>query len=85
MLARRQVSGIDSQYACCIARDAAGRRVLDSSERVHFSLEGAGTLLANYGVPDKSAVIEMANGRPVFRRPDGSVLDERPAVAIDSG
>ncbi|MFL6600115.1 MAG: glycoside hydrolase family 2 TIM barrel-domain containing protein [Steroidobacteraceae bacterium] len=46
-----------------LAIDAAGHRALDSSERVHFSLDGAGTLLANYGVPDKSAVIEMANGR----------------------
>jgi beta-galactosidase len=54
-----------------LAIDAEGRRVLDSSERVHFSLDGAGKLLANYGVPDKSAVIEMANGRAtILYRPE---------------
>ena len=46
-----------------LAIDAKGRRVLDSAERVHFSLDGAGKLLQDYGVPDKSAIIEMANGR----------------------
>jgi beta-galactosidase len=54
-----------------LAFDSAGRRVLDSRERVHFSLDGAGRLLANYGVPDKSAVIEMANGRAtILYRPE---------------
>jgi beta-galactosidase len=54
-----------------LAIDAAGRRVLDSSERVHFSLDGAGRLLANYGVSDKSDVIEMANGRAtILYRPE---------------
>jgi beta-galactosidase len=51
--------------------DAEGRRALDSAERVNFSLEGGGTLLENYGVPDKSAVIEMANGRAsILYRPE---------------
>jgi beta-galactosidase len=54
-----------------LAIDAQGRRVLDSAERVHFSVDVAGTLLTNYGVPDKSAVIEMANGRAtILYRPD---------------
>jgi beta-galactosidase len=54
-----------------VAIDAKGRRVLDSAERVHFSADGAGTLLVNYGVPDKSAVIEMANGRAtILYRPE---------------
>jgi beta-galactosidase len=43
--------------------DADGKRALDSAERVYFSLDGGGALLEKYGVPDKSAVIEMANGR----------------------
>jgi hypothetical protein len=34
-------------------------------------LDGAGKLLANYGVPDKSGVIEMANGRAaILYRPE---------------
>jgi beta-galactosidase len=54
-----------------LAIDAEGRRVLDSAERVHFSTNVAGTLLADYGVPDKSAVIEMANGRAtILYRPE---------------
>src|SRR6185436_2499536 len=54
-----------------VALDAQGRRVLDSAERVHFSAGVAGTLLSAYGVPDKSAVIEMANGRAtILYRPD---------------
>jgi beta-galactosidase len=54
-----------------LAFDAQGRRALDSAERVRFSADGGGTLLANYGVPDKSAVIEMANGRAaILYRPE---------------
>jgi beta-galactosidase len=54
-----------------LAFDAQARRVLDSAERVHFSADGGGALLTNYGVPDKSAVIEMANGRAaILYRPD---------------
>jgi beta-galactosidase len=54
-----------------LAFDAEGRRVLDSAERVNFSANGGGRLLANYGVPDKSAVIEMANGRAaILYRPE---------------
>jgi beta-galactosidase len=54
-----------------LAFDTQGRRVLDSAERVNFSLDGAGTLLTHYGVPDKSGVIEMANGRAqILYRPE---------------
>ena len=46
-----------------LAFDDKGKRALDCAERVNFSLDGGGALLENYGVPDKSGVIEMANGR----------------------
>lgn len=48
------------------AVDEAGRRVHDSRERVYFSHTNEGTggrLLAAYGTPHGSAVIELANGR----------------------
>lgn len=44
-----------------LAIDAKGRTVLDSRERVYFSADG-GELLANYGTPDRSSTIELANG-----------------------
>jgi beta-galactosidase len=43
--------------------DAAGRRVLSSADRLYFSLEGNGALLADYGSPTGSSIIEAANGR----------------------
>ena len=49
-----------------IAVDKAGRRVHDSRERIYFSHVNAGTggvLLESFGTPDKSAIIELANGR----------------------
>ena len=49
-----------------VAVDNKGRRVLSSRERVYFSHTNVGTggrLLESYGTPDKSAIIEMANGR----------------------
>ncbi len=49
-----------------IAVDKAGRRVHSSRERIYFSHVNAGTggvLLESYGTPDKSAIIELANGR----------------------
>ncbi|UCH65840.1 MAG: DUF4982 domain-containing protein, partial [Ignavibacterium sp.] len=46
-----------------IAVDKNGRRCIDYNERVYFSSEGKGKLIENYGVPTKSSIIEMANGR----------------------
>ncbi|NNJ80385.1 MAG: DUF4982 domain-containing protein [Xanthomonadales bacterium] len=46
--------------------DSEGRRVHSASERVYFSntnAGGGGMLLQAHGTPDKSAVIELANGR----------------------
>ena len=46
--------------------DSKGRRVHSASERVYFSNTNptaGGKLLQDYGTPDKSAVIELANGR----------------------
>jgi len=46
--------------------DSNGNRVHSSNERVYFSHVNEGTggvLLESYGTPDKSAIIEMANGR----------------------
>ncbi|RMG68508.1 MAG: glycoside hydrolase family 2 protein [Bacteroidetes bacterium] len=42
--------------------DAEGRRVLDYEARVYFAHDGAGQLLAHYGTPTRSQVIEFANG-----------------------
>ncbi len=45
------------------AVDINGNRVLDYSEKAHFSnLEGHGNLLEHYGTPTRSSVIEMASG-----------------------
>jgi hypothetical protein len=49
-----------------IAVDKAGHRVHSNQDRVYFSHVNEGTggqLLGTYGTPDKSAVIELANGR----------------------
>ena len=46
-----------------IAVDKDGRRCLDYNKRIYFSLEGKGKLIQNYGVPGKSSIIEMANGK----------------------
>jgi beta-galactosidase len=46
-----------------IAIDKNGRRCIDYNERVYFSAEGKGELIENYGVPTRSSIIEMANGR----------------------
>lgn len=46
-----------------IATDKNGNRCIDYNERVYFSVEGKGQLLENYGVPGKSSIIEMANGK----------------------
>lgn len=48
-----------------VAVDQDGQRVHSSHERVYFSHTNAGTggrLLEAYGTPDKSSIIEMANG-----------------------
>ncbi|EWH08409.1 beta-galactosidase/beta-glucuronidase-like protein [Catenovulum agarivorans DS-2] len=45
------------------ARDADGNRVIDYSEKAHFSsMEGNGYLYENYGVPGRTNGIQMANG-----------------------
>ncbi len=46
-----------------IATDKNGHRCTDYNERVYFSVEGKGKLIENYGVPGKSSIIEMANGK----------------------
>jgi beta-galactosidase len=46
-----------------LAVDRDGQRCLDYNKRIYFASNGAGRLLANYGTPTRSAVIEMANGR----------------------
>jgi beta-galactosidase len=43
--------------------DATGRRVTTFQERVFFSHNGEGALLADWGTPTRSSVIEAANGR----------------------
>ena len=48
-----------------VAVDKSGQRVHSSRERVYFSHTNEGTggkLLEAYGTPDKSSIIEMANG-----------------------
>ena len=45
------------------AVDKDGNRCLDYNDRIYFSLEGSGKLVQNYGVPGKSSIIEMANGK----------------------
>jgi beta-galactosidase len=50
-----------------IMQDEAGLRVLDYEGRVYFSADGDGSLAINYGTPEGSQVIEMANGRAAIR------------------
>lgn len=54
------------------AVDKNGDRCITCDERVYFSNVGeAGELLENYGTPDKSSEIEMANGyASILYRPD---------------
>lgn len=49
------------------AVDENGKRCVTCSERVYFSNLGAGQLLENYGTPDKSSIIEMADGRAAIQ------------------
>jgi beta-galactosidase len=46
-----------------VAVDAKGNRALDYNRRIYFSHDGGGRLLADFGTPTRSRVIEMANGR----------------------
>ncbi|CAH1002412.1 Putative beta-glucuronidase [Neolewinella maritima] len=46
-----------------IMQDSEGRRVLDYEGRVYFDHSGPGKLLVDWGLPTRSQVIEMANGR----------------------
>jgi beta-galactosidase len=46
-----------------IAVDKNQRRCIDYNERIYFSSEGKGRLIKNYGVPTRSSIIEMSNGR----------------------
>lgn len=46
-----------------LAVDRNRRRCLDYNKRVYFAADGAGQLLADYGTPTRSSVIEMANGK----------------------
>jgi len=45
------------------AVDKNGQLCLNYNDRVYFSAEGKGKLIENYGVPGKSSIIEMANGK----------------------
>ena len=49
-----------------IAMDRNGRRVLDYEELVYFDHNGDGRLLVDYGTPDRSQRVGMANGRAVI-------------------
>lgn len=46
--------------------DKKGNRVLDYEERIYFDANGNGRLLANYGTPSRSEIIEMANGKAMI-------------------
>lgn len=46
-----------------LAVDKNGRQCLDYNKRIYFSLNGPGTLLTGYGTPQRSCVLEMANGK----------------------
>jgi beta-galactosidase len=62
--ARPQENGLVLIEATAV--DSKGRRVHSESERIYFSNTNpglGGVLLQDYGTPDKSAVIELANGR----------------------
>jgi len=45
------------------AVDSKGRRCLDYNTRVYFSRMGDGNLIDNFGTPNGSSIIEMANGK----------------------
>ncbi len=54
-----------------VAVDSKGKRCLTCDQRMYFSNLGAGQLVENYGTPNKSSEIEMANGRAAIEyRPD---------------
>lgn len=55
-----------------LAVDAKGIRVLDYENRVYFTSDGQGSLYENYGVPTKSNIIEMANGRAAIEFKPGN-------------
>jgi len=55
-----------------LMKDKEGNRVLDYEKLVYFSLDGSGELMINYGTPQRSQVIEMANGRAVIEMIPGS-------------
>ena len=50
-----------------VAIDKNGIRAINYEKRIYFSHDGPGVLMSEYGVPDKSRVIEMANGRAVIQ------------------
>ena len=43
--------------------DLHNQRVHDYEKRIYFAHDGSGELMTNYGVADKSSILEMANGR----------------------
>ncbi len=49
-----------------VAIDKNGYRATNYEKRIYFSHDGSGMLMGEYGVPDKSRIIEMANGRAVI-------------------
>ena len=51
------------QLVEAVMQDTGGRRVLDYEGRVYFDHNGAGELMVDWGLPTRSQVIEMANGR----------------------
>lgn len=64
LTARRQGDGLIMIEATAV--DKNGRRVHSGDDRIYFSHVNEGTggsLLGSYGTPDKSATIELANGR----------------------
>lgn len=43
--------------------DKNGQRVLDYEKPIYFAKDGSGKLMVNYGTPNRSQVIQMANGK----------------------
>jgi beta-galactosidase len=62
-----------------LAVDKNGKRFLEYNKRVYFTYEGQGKLLENYGIPTRSSIIEMANGKAqieVQPANEGSIIIE---------
>ncbi len=69
-----------NQLIEAVMQDSEGRRALDYEGRVYFDHNGAGELLVDWGLPTRSQVIEMANGRAAIElvpAPGRTVIEAR--------